>query len=381
MVNTNDRLLAGRLGRRDFMKYAGLMSGAGLLAACAKAAPTPSGPSGQSGSAIPPIESEPGDLRVFEWAGYEVPGLWKPYAKEFPDQKPDFVFFSTTDEALGKVRAGFRADVVHPCSAGIQDWVDLGVVQPFDPALLSHLPELSSSMVTAGQVDGKQYFIPLDWGFDAPLYVADKVQPTANSWELLYDERYAGKISWWDSHYMMIVDGYIQGFQNPWDMSDAELDSVKSRLIERKAVCRNFWSSQSELDADFASGNVDIAFAWPASWKAAKDNGLNAVYMEPDEGRLAYVCGMMLFADTQNYHHAHEFVNAWMSPQTAVWITNNYAYGHSNTNIDLAKIDPALVEAYSLDDPSILDEPRSHIERPQPRRTLYVQIWDEIKAA
>ncbi len=44
-------------------------------------------------------------------------------------------------------------------------------------------------------------------------------------------------------------------------------------------------------------------------------------------------------------------------------------------------MDPTLIEAFSLDDPSILEEPRTHVERPIPRRELYNQLWEEVKAA
>lgn len=378
-MRTNvDRILGQRFGRRDFLRYAALAGGAGVLAACRKAAtPVAPGP----GVERPSIDEEPGELTVFEWAGYELKPLWRPYAREFADQEPNFTFLTSDDQALSKVRAGFRSDLVHPCIGYINDWVNLGVMQPWDPTLLSNFGSLNPAMVKAGQVDGKQYFMPIDWGFSSPMYNADEVEPEEESWNLFYDERYAGKISWWDSLENLITAGYVQGFPDPWDMTDEELDFVKNFLIEKKHVVRNFWSSQTDMDHDFAAGNIWITYAWGGSFTAAKAKGINAVYTEPKEGRLAWVCGFMLFAETENYYHAHEFVDAWASEQTAGWIIPNYAYGHSNTNVDLSEVDPELIEVFKLDDPSALEEPNAHIDRYIPRRQLYNQIWDEVKAA
>lgn len=49
--------------------------------------------------------------------------------------------------------------------------------------------------------------------------------------------------------------------------------------------------------------------------------------------------------------------------------------------MDLKKLDPVLVKAFNLDDPTILDEPKTHPRRYQARRQEYLKAWDEVKAA
>ena len=75
-------------------------------------------------------------------------------------------------------------------------------------------------LVKGGQIDGKQYFIPADWGFSSVLYRKDKVEPNGEeSWDLFYDDRYKGKISWWDSPIEnFLIWGYVNGFDPyHWD--------------------------------------------------------------------------------------------------------------------------------------------------------------------
>ena len=74
-------------------------------------------------------------------------------------------------------------------------------------------------------------------------------------------------------------------------------------------------------------------------------------------------------------------MDEWASAASAEWIISNFAYGHANTGIDLAKIDPDLVSVFKLDDPSALDEPKAHIDRYVSRRQAYAKAWDEVKAA
>jgi hypothetical protein len=89
----------------------------------------------------------------------------------------------------------------------------------------------------------------------------------------------------------------------------------------------------------------------------------------------------VLAKDTKNYHHAHEFVDAWASARTGRWLLDNYYYGHANTKVDLEGVAPSLVEGFHLGDPSALEEPKAHIDRYVPRRQVYNRVWEEVKAA
>jgi spermidine/putrescine transport system substrate-binding protein len=108
---------------------------------------------------------------------------------------------------------------------------------------------------------------------------------------------------------------------------------------------------------------------------------MNYLYMEPKEGLVTWVCGMGLAADTQNYHHSHAYVDSWASEKAAEFLMAYYYYGHTNEEIDLSKLPEGVVEALYLDDPSILEPPRSIPESYIPRRDVYDQYWQEVLAA
>jgi spermidine/putrescine-binding protein len=319
---------------------------------------------------------------VIEYSGYEVPDLWKPYAAQYPDLKPRFNLIGTDDQATTRARAGV-GDLGHPCVGVIEDWIKLDLVQPWDTSLISNFPDLNPGLVQAGIKDGQQYFIPLDWGFISTLYRSDQVDPGAEpSWNLLFDDRYKGKIAWYDSSQdMLAITGYTLGFENPFDMSDDELDQAKKFLISKKKNVRFIWSGQTDMEAQFAQGDIWITYAWPSSWVAMQKQKLKVDYLDPKEGRLAFLCGMMLLKNTENYYHAHDYANAWASPETGLWLINNYAYGHSNTKIDLTKVDPKLVEAFALEDPGTIAEPKVHVLRYIAKRKAYGAVWTEVKAA
>ena len=390
---TETARLRAAMGRRDFLRYAGIsVVGASVLASCKKAETTGASPTA-SGVARPAIDQEPGDLQIYEWLGYGDGSygddvLWAEYKKAgYPN--PKFIKTFDDDTGYSKVAQGDRFDIVHPCAYRFEDWVALQeadgspVIQPWDTSLISNFPDLNPALQEFGNIEGKQYFVVADWGFAAPMYRADKMTPAEDSWGVLFDEQFDGRISWWDSLNMFVVAGYLNGVADPWAMTDEELEAQKDFLISKVPLVRTFWVDDPA--PDLVSGDVWVTYAWPSHWWTAKDygsgKGVDAVYMNPSEGRTSWYCGFALFSGTENYYHAHEYVNSWLSTGSAEWLINNYAYGHTNTAVDLGTVNQELVTAFSLDDPTVLQEPNAHPERPIARRDVYNELWLEVKAA
>jgi spermidine/putrescine transport system substrate-binding protein len=379
------------IGRRDFLRYAGYsgiaLGAGGVLAAC-KTAETAAGP-GASSASIPPISAEPGGLQVFDWSGYgngdyypgrEKRSLWADYAAATGDT-PEFILYENDDTGYTDVVAGARYDLVHPCGYRYKDWVDLDILQPWDTSLIANYAQLNPTLMESGVFDGQQYFVPMDWGFIAPLVNADHVDASEETFGVLFDERYDGKISWIDTLNMMVVAGYYLEMPNPWDMTDDELAEVRDFLISKKGLVRFYWNQSYDFWLAFQKEEVWAGYSWPDTVGYADAEGMNYAYMQPKEGRISWVCGFGLFADSQNYRHAHEYVSSWASTKAAEFLLAYYYYGHTNTQADLSVVPDGVREALGLDDPTVLQEPNSHPEQWIPRRGVYQEFWTEVQAA
>jgi spermidine/putrescine-binding protein len=129
------------------------------------------------------------------------------------------------------------------------------------------------------------------------------------------------------------------------------------------------------------TGNVWATYAWPDAYVALKDK-VEVAYIRPSGGTLAWVEGLVLRADTQNYEHAHKFADAWSDAAVGTRLISSWGYGHANLEIDLDEIDPDVVKVFGLDDPQKnLSEPLSYLDRYQPQRNAYNRAWNEVKAA
>lgn len=365
-----DQVNERELSRHDLLKLAAAAGGAALLATQA----------GKAGAALSRLGAESGRLQVLDWVGYEVPQLYGPYLKKYPGEKPQFKFMTSETNALAQMSAGLKPDIVRPYVGYVRDFAESGFVQPWNTKLIPNLKYLNRDMVKAGRYKGKQYGIPQDWGFDSILYRTDKVKPKGKvSWGLLMDERYAGKIAWWDDLYMLVVAGYYLGFKNPWTQTNAQLKQSQKLLSSKKHVVKLYWSSETDMQNAFAAGDLWIAYAWPADWVAMKSKGLKVAYVHPKEGAISWIGMLMQGKNTPRPQHAHAFVDAWSSIQSGTWLENNYAYGHANRRSRPKSKD--LLKALQLTNPNALQEPNAHIDRYIPNRQEYAKRWREVKAS
>jgi spermidine/putrescine transport system substrate-binding protein len=361
-------LIERRLSREDFVKLAAAAGGAGLLA----------GP-GAAEAALARLTKETGRLQVMDWAGYEVKSLWAPYLKKYPGEKPKFTFMTNEANAFAKLRTGFRPDVFRPYVGYVRDFAESGFVQPWDPKLITNFKSLNPIMVKAGQYKGKQYGIPNDWGFDAILYRTDKVRPKQRSWSLLFDERYRGKIAWYDDLNQLVWAGYYLGFKQPYNQTDDQLKRSQKLLMSKKKLVRLFWSSETDMLNAFAAGDLWIAYAWPNDWVQMKAKKLKVAYMHPKEGPLSWIGMFMLGKNSPRRQKAHAYVDAWCSLQSSRWLEDNYGYGAANMRARPQSSD--LLNVLKLADPNAVREPNAHIDRYMPRRSVYARLWQEVKAS
>ena len=360
-----------RLSRQALLKLTAAAGGAALLGTQA----------GRAGAALSQLGAESGNLRVLDWAGYGNDGgqaMFATYVKKYPKNKPKFTVMANEADALNKFQAGVNWDLFRPYVGWVKYFATSGLVQPWDPKLIPNLKNLNPTMVKAGQYKGKQYGIPEDWGFDAILYRTDKVKPKSKSWGLLFDERYKGKIAWYDDASTMLpMTGLYLGFKDPWNQTDAELKKAQDFLKSKRHLARLIWSSETDLWEAYGSGDIWIAYAWPNDWVQMKKKGLPVVYVHPKERPLSWVGMFMLLKGSPRPKLAHAYVDAWSSAKSGTWLEDNYGYGHSN--LKARPSSTALVKALQIDDPKAVAYPNAYIDRDIPRRQLYAKVWSGVK--
>ncbi len=382
------------LNRRDFLATAGALGGAVLLGGCGSDGETSSPSTAGTPAPKPPIGQEPGKLSILEWGGYEAGGhkaqksgllAGTDYTKEFGADGLSYTYIVNDNQSLQKAATSGPFDIMHPCNQMVPSFVEQELVQPWDPELLPSFGNLDPYLLEKGQVDGKQYMIPWDWGFASLLYRTDMVDAAdATGWGLAWNEKYKGKIALWNgSSSNFEMTALRLGIENMDDMTPDEIQRCKEELIKQKPLNKFLWTSEyGQMHPAFKSGDIWITYSWQAAYVIMKEAGLKVDFMQPEEGRLAWACGFMLGADTKSYRHAHSYVESFINHKSNVQMVNLFYYGSADATIEKGEVkDPALAKELNIGDPKAIEDPSVHLQSFQPNRALYEQAWQEVMAS
>lgn len=332
-------------------------------------------------AATPAPTAPPQAITLLEWSGYELPEFWKPFADAHPTIAPAYSFFAEDSEAFTKAASGFQFDLVHPCVNYWQLYVDQGLLQPIDTTRLKNWSGVLPELAALGQINGQQYYVPYDWGFESILVRTDKVTTMPTAWADLWNPEYKGHVSLYDSgEANHIMTAMALGF-DPWATTPKQNEQIKQKLIELKPNLLNYWVDFTEINQLIISGDVWVgASTWQDAYIAAVAEGAPVDYITPTEGRMSWVCGYGLSANAQNVDLAYDYLDAMLSPEPMATFANEYGYGVSNANA-LPLIDPEFVAMFHLDDPSILQDTVFYKPLTEAQREQMTGAWDEVKAA
>ena len=332
-------------------------------------------------TAVPPTTKPSGPFTVFDWSGYELPDFWQPFADQHPDVTPEYSFFAEDAEAFAKAESGFQFDVIHPCSTWWQLYVDNGLVQPIDTSRLKNWSSLRPELAKLGQINGQQYFIPWEWGFESILVRTDKVKTIPASWADLWNAEYKGHLTIFDSGETNHAMAALALGLDPWKTTSEQDQQIEQKLLELKPNLLNYWADFTELNQSIASGDVwVVANAWNDAYVTAHQNDIPVEYLTPKEGRLSWVCGYGLSSKAQNVDLVYDYIDALIAPQSMANMSNQYAYGAANADA-LPLTDPDFVALFHLDDPDILNRTVFYQSLTSEQRTNFTNMWSAVKAA
>jgi len=287
-------------------------------------------------------------LVVLDWSGYEDEGFFQKYIAQHGDA-PTYSFFGEEEEAFQKLRAGFRADVSHPCSQSVSKWLEAGLLEPLDTSRIDLWDDVNAEMKEAFKFDGAYYLLPMDWGTTALTYRTDMVDMAKmDSLAVFLDPAYAGRIALPDNVDDIYALGYLATGVTDWTKAtDADFEAASAWLRQAHHNVRAYWADGAELAQLMGSGEVVVSWAWSETPATMAAEGLPIeANRSTKEGSSSWFCGYVNLANGPNPEDKmYDFFNAWMDPGSAEYIVSEWGYGHGNQTA-MAAIGPeGLAEA------------------------------------
>jgi len=294
----------------------------------------------------------------------------------------------SSDELVAKLRGGSASnyDVISPSSDVATSIVRAGLAAPLDLAKIPSYNQLSatlrdSPLVKAG---GQTHGVPFVWD---PIPCSTTLLPSRDH---QIPGQFSGipstraKISLWDELSSVYMAAQVLGYDKPdptqlYNLTDAQLEAVKKKLVELKPNIRKYWSTGGELTNLFQNHEVIAAMGWPLMTNQLRKINFPVAETIPKENTTGWIDHLMITAASPRKDLAQQFLEYMVEAKTQKLVTDVTHYTPANPGTSQL-LTPEERKSLHLDDP---DEYMKHIYFWQdvPRRAKYNEIWNEVKSA
>jgi putative spermidine/putrescine transport system substrate-binding protein/spermidine/putrescine transport system substrate-binding protein len=233
-------------------------------------------------------------------------------------------------------------------------------------------------------MNSQVYGVPFMWGPNPLIYDATTFRHAPESWNVLWDPKYHGKISVWDDLSTVYMAAQILGYDKPdpaqlYNLSDEQLEAVKKKLLELKPNIRKMWATGGELTNLFQNHEVVAAMGWPLMTNQLRKINFPVGETIPKENTTGWIDHLMITAGSEQKELAHKFLEYMVDARTQKKVTDVTGYTPANpTAAQFMSADE--IKSLHLDDVDNYQK-RIYFWRNVPRRAKYNEIWNEVKAA
>src|SRR5947209_5406256 len=280
-------------------------------------------------------------LSLLVWEGYADPSFVRGF-EEAHRCKIVASYMGSSDELVAKLRGGSASnyDVISPSSDVATMIATSGLAAPLDPSKLPSYPQLSPKLralplVRAGD---KVYGVPFMWGPNPLLYDATFFAKPPESWSVLWDPKYRGKISVWDDLSTVYMAAQVLGYDRPdpsalYNLSDEQLEKVKQKLIELKPNIRKIWSTGGELTNLFENHEVRIAMGWPLMTNQLRQRHFPIGETIPKENTTGWIDHLMITSTSERKDLAYQLVEYLIESRTQKQVSAVTGYLPANPEV------------------------------------------------
>ena len=310
-----------------------------------------------------------GEVRLFSFEGYAEAEWVEPFEAETGCKVVDS-YTGSVDEMFAKMKGsdGADYDLVSIDTSIIQRYADADLIIPFDLAQVPNTANLLPAFQSVAEtmIDGDTYGISMAWGSLGLIYDPEAFPEGVGSWDALWDPANAGRVlALDDANNSVTLAGIVLGLDEPFNLSDADFDAVRDKLIEQKQNLISYYAGFEEGVNIWENSEAALMFSM-GEFQAVglADRGFDVVYSIPDEGGIGWLDTWALSRGVEDSDCTHKWVNHYLNGMTGPQMTEKNGYG--NTTDESPGLDYA--------DRLIWLRPVENFDR-------RVEVWNEVKAA
>jgi spermidine/putrescine-binding protein len=259
---------------------------------------------------------KPNELNLLLFEGYGEPEWVEPFEEE-TGATLNITNATSVDEIFSKMVAdgGKGFDLVTLDTSQFPRYHQQGLLAPID---LDNIPNYRSEVlpefhdIDITMFDGEQYGVPYAWGTIPMFYLRDVITDEPDSWRIMWDEKYKGKVIILDEpqNSMVLMGMIMGGISDLYNFSEADIAKVKDGFKSLAPQIRTLTAGATDMINLMASGDavVGMAFGEQTAY-VANQKGLNVGLTIPKEGATGWLDCWAISAGTQNKELAEKWIN------------------------------------------------------------------------
>ncbi|MDU7339237.1 MAG: spermidine/putrescine ABC transporter substrate-binding protein [Clostridium sp.] len=323
-------------------------------------------------------------INVYNWGEYISNGVDGSIDvnKEFTRRtgiQVNYTTFESNENLYAKlVSGGANYDVVIPSDYMVSKLIKEKLVQKLDYKNIPNSKYIDANFLKPVYDPTNEYSVPYTWGVVGIFYNKNYIKETVDSWDILWNEKYAGKILMFDNP--RDAFGIAQkrlGFSfnsiNPNEWEEAAMllkqqkplvqayvmDQIFDKMASGEAWLAPYYAGDA---ATLVDSNPEIGFAIPTK------NGTNF-----------FVDAMCIPSTSQNKAAAEAYINFLCNPEIAA---ANVSYiGYSTPESAAKALLPEEVQNNPIYYPpkEILQQSETFATLPEDTNLLLDTLWAEVK--
>jgi spermidine/putrescine-binding protein len=315
-------------------------------------------------------------LHYFTWSDYVDEELIEVFERK-AGAKIVVDTFSSNEELLAKLQSGASGyDLVVPSDFMVSIMIKQGLLADLDLAKIPNSKLVLDRLQRLPFDPESRYSIPYLWGTVGIGYNSEVIASPPDSWAVLWDPRFKGKISMLNDQREVFgaalrTMGHSINAKDPMIIREA-----KTRLMAQKSLIKTY--SSETYHQLLAFGDVVLAQGWGGAVARAMAERPSIRYVIPKEGGTVWADCLAVLKTSRHRDLAMQFINYLLDSEVAARTTDRLLFASSNRE---AK---HLVQATIRENPAIYP-PDAALDRLEWMTDVgeairfYDRAWTELK--
>lgn len=254
-------------------------------------------------------------LNVYNWGDYMDPAIIAQFEKEY-NCRVNYETYTSNEDMYVKVKnSSDTYDVLVPSDYMIERLIKEDMLRPINKENITNLANIDSTALNLPFDPGNQYSIPYFYGVLGIIYNTDLVTDPVDSWNILWNDKYASKILMYDSiRDSMGVSLSRLGFSMN-ETNEANINAARDALIAQKPLVMAYVTDNVKNLMATKDAAMAVVYSGDASIIMSDNDSL--AFAVPKEGSNAFYDNFVIPKNAQNPELAEKFINYMLTPEVA----------------------------------------------------------------